>query len=128
MTGNILRGLVSGMVLAVMTGSLAFAHEEHGAGGGSTAVTGEVVDVFCYMSHGQKGLGPDHAGCAKKCILGGLPVAIRSDGQLYLATMSDHTAANQKLAEFAGKDVTVHGKVTEQDGMKFISIEHIEGH
>lgn len=116
-----------GIALLFASAPSALAHEEHGGNTpGAAAMTGEVVDVFCYMSHGEKGLGPDHAGCAKKCILGGLPVAIRSKGQLYLATMSDHTAANQKLAEFAGKDVTVHGKVTEQEGMKFISIEHIE--
>jgi len=48
-------------------------------------LTGEVVDVFCYLSHGEKGLGKDHAGCAKKCIKSGLPVAIKVGDQLYLA-------------------------------------------
>lgn len=125
-----------GLCLVLILGATPFlmADEEHHAGhgemeaasSGSVALTGEVVDVFCYMSHGAEGLGPKHAGCAKKCISGGLPVAIRSSGELYLASMSDHTAANPVLAEFAGKDITVHGKVTEQDGMKFISIEHVE--
>lgn len=127
-----------GLCFVLILGATPFlmADEEHHAGhgemeaasSGSVALTGEVVDVFCYMSHGKDGLGPKHASCAKKCISGGLPVAIRSNGALYLVAMSDHNPANQTLANFAGKDVTVHGKVTEQDGMKFIAVEHVGAH
>ena len=62
---------------------------EHGHGAGSAeqpvasaaapqedTLTGEVVDVFCYLDHGAEGLGKKHASCAKKCIKNGLPVAI----------------------------------------------------
>lgn len=126
MRKRIFKTLGSLSVALLIAIGWAMAHEEHGAAGGSVALTGEVVDVFCYMSHGEAGLGLKHADCAKKCILGGLPVAIRSNGELYLATLSDHTPANQTLANFSGREVTVHGKVTERDGMKFIAVEHIE--
>ncbi|MBI4436277.1 MAG: hypothetical protein HY590_02545 [Candidatus Omnitrophica bacterium] len=126
---SVLKAFILFSVVTFMTWGLALADEEHHAASqkeeGMAGLTGEVVDVLCYMSHGKEGLGPKHADCAKKCILGGLPVAIRSNDQLYLATMSDHSPANQTLANFAGKEVTVHGKVTEQDGMKFIAVEHI---
>jgi hypothetical protein len=88
-------------------------------------LTGEVVDVFCYLSHPAEGIGPKHAGCAKKCIGSGLPVAIKVGDQLYLATMADHSPANQKLVELAAKQVTVRGKVMEQDGQKLIAITDI---
>ncbi|MBI2175083.1 MAG: hypothetical protein HYU33_07805, partial [Candidatus Omnitrophica bacterium] len=52
-------------------------------------LTGEVMDVFCYLSHKEQGQGKDHASCAKKCIQSGLPVAIKVGNQLYLATMAD---------------------------------------
>ena len=89
-------------------------------------LTGEVVDVFCYLSHPAQGIGKDHAGCAKKCIKSGLPVAIKVGDQLYLATMADHTAANEKLAELAAQQVTVTGTVMELDGQHLISITQIE--
>ena len=130
---------VVGMVLLVGAGSVG-AHSEHEHGEGEAAaqqaaatnasqeqrLTGEVVDVFCYLSHGKEGLGKGHAGCAKKCIHSGLPVAIKVGDQLYLASMADHTAANQKLADLAGQQVTVHGKIMERDGQKLISVTEVE--
>lgn len=129
---------IVGMTL-LLGGAAARAHEEHehaaDAAGpqahseGTTqlqALTGEVVDVFCYLSHGKDGLGKGHAGCAKKCIQGGLPVAIKVGDQLYLATMSSHEAANKTLADLAGEQVTVQGKVMEKDGQHLVSITRVE--
>jgi hypothetical protein len=113
-------------------------HEAHDHGAGTTGqqtttgssqeqtLTGEVVDVFCYLSHPAEGLGAKHASCAKKCIQSGLPVAIRANNQLYLATMTDHNPANQRLAEFAGQQVTVHGKVMELEGQRLIAISDVQ--
>lgn len=89
-------------------------------------LTGEVTDVFCYLSHPADGLGPKHAGCAKKCIKSGLPVAIRVGDRLYLATMADHNPANQRLAELAGQQVTVRGKVLELEGQRLIAIADVQ--
>jgi len=129
--------LVAGLLMAGM--SAAWAHEAHeheataapaqaavGAQAGEQALTGEVVDVFCYLSHPKDGIGKDHAGCAKKCIKSGLPVAIKVGDQLYLASMADHTAANEKLAELAAEQVTVTGKVMEKDGQHLVAITSIE--
>lgn len=89
-------------------------------------LTGEVVDVFCYLSHGKEALGKEHADCAKKCIKSGLPVAIKVGDQLYLAAMDSHDPANKTLAEAAGEQVTVHGKVLERDGQHLVSITRVE--
>lgn len=89
-------------------------------------LTGEVVDVFCYLSHPKDGIGKGHADCAKKCIKSGLPVAIKVGDQLYLATMADHNPANQQLADLAAERVTVRGKVMELDGQRLIAVSSVE--
>ncbi len=66
-------------------------------------LTGETVDTFCYLSHGEEGLGKGHTGCSKKCIEDGLPVAIKFGGQLYFATMESYEPANKNLAKFSGE-------------------------
>ncbi len=104
-----------------------WAHEEPAPNAaGEQVLTGEVVDTFCYLSHGKEALGKDHAGCAKKCIESGLPVAIKVGDQLYLATMASHEAANKTLADFAGQRVTVHGHIMEADGQHLIAITTVK--
>ena len=128
--------LVIGMALIVGAKN-AWAHSEHEHAGAAEervaenteaqqTLTGEVVDLFCYLSHGKEGLGVGHAGCAKKCIESGLPVAIKVGDQLYLAAMATHDPANKTLAALAGKQVTVHGTVLEKDGQHLISITNVE--
>ena len=85
-------------------------------------VTGEVLDMACYLDHGAHGEG--HASCAKKCINSGLPVGIKTaDGKTYLL-IGDHKPANDVLADLAAKTVTVKGKLVERDGISML--ENIE--
>ena len=83
----------------------------------SKEVTGEVVDVMCYVDHGAKG--EKHAACAAKCIKGGGPVGIASEGKTYLI-VGDHKPMNDELADYAGKTITVKGKMAERDGVNLI--------
>ena len=85
--------------------------------GSDKTITGEVVDLMCYIDHGAAG--EKHAGCAGKCIKGGGPVGIVSDGKSYLI-VGEHKPINDQLAEFAGKTVTVKGKLAERGGMAMI--------
>jgi len=120
--------MLAAALLSVGAGVVA-AHEEHERvppAPHDQTLTGEVVDVFCYLSHGEEGLGKKHAGCAKKCIHGGLPVAIKVGDQLYLASMADHMPANDTLAKFAGQQVEVHGKIMERNGQRFIAVSEVE--
>ena len=114
--------------------AVVWAHAEHGGGTAEEAaentpaeqtLTGEVVDVFCYLSHGAEGLGKGHADCAKKCIESGLPVALKVGDTLYLAAMDSHDPANKTLAAYAGERVTVQGKVMERDGQHLIAVTHV---
>jgi hypothetical protein len=80
-------------------------------------ITGEVVDMMCYVDHGAKG--EKHAACAAKCIRGGGPAGITSEGKTYIV-VGDHKPMNDQLAEYAGKTITLKGKVAERDGISMI--------
>ena len=84
---------------------------------GSKTVTGEVVDLMCYLDHNASG--EKHAACASKCIKGGGPVGIVSDGKSYIL-VGDHKPMNDELADLAGKTITVKGKLAERSGMSMI--------
>ena len=87
-------------------------------------VTGEIVDLMCYLDHGAKG--EKHSGCAATCISKGGPVGLlTADGQLYLV-IGNHAPMNEKLAPLAGKTVTLKGKKVEKSGMKMIENAEVQ--
>ena len=84
----------------------------------STTITGEVVDLGCYLAH--EGRGAKHMDCAIKCINAGMPIGLlTSDGKLYLLTMDhDNPDPYNDLKSMAAKTVAVTGEVLERGGMK----------
>jgi hypothetical protein len=90
--------------------------------GDEITVTGEVLDMACYLDHGARG--EKHAGCAQKCIASGLPVGLKAaDGTTYLL-IGAHQPANPELANYAAKTITVKGKLVSRDGINLL--ENIE--
>jgi hypothetical protein len=83
----------------------------------SKEITGEIVDMMCYVDHNATG--DKHSGCAAKCIKGGGPVGIVSDGKAYLI-VGEHKPINDQLAEYAGKTITVKGKMAERGGVAMV--------
>ena len=100
------------------------AHEGHQLPGEKVVtktVTGEVVDMGCYLGHAARGSG--HVSCATKCLAQGMPMGVlTSNGTLYLVTL-DHDNADpyNDLKGMAGKDVTVTGELLSRRGMKAIT-------
>ena len=117
------KGLVVGMfVLGLTISPLAFAQEhEHGkenlSAGATKELSGEVVDMMCYIDHGA--VGEKHAKCGVTCIKGGGPVGIVSDGKAYLV-VGEHKPINDQLAEHCGKTVTLRGKLAERGGIAML--------
>ena len=70
---------------------------------------------MCYVDHNASG--DKHAACAAKCIKSGGPVGIVSDGKAYLV-VGDHKPMNDQLAEYAGKTITLKGKLAERGGCR----------
>lgn len=107
---------------ALISAAPAFAHEgekhEAGTKAKEIAVTGEVIDLVCYIDHGATGA--EHADCAQKCIAMGLPVGIKTaNGETYML-IGEHKPINGKLAPLAAKTITVKGKAVERDGIHMI--------
>jgi hypothetical protein len=120
---TVLKILVAGTFMTALVFSpLAFAEEhEHGkeklAAEASKEVTGEVVDLMCYVDHAATG--DKHAACGTKCIKGGGPVGIVSNGKAYLV-VGEHKPINDELADSCGKTITLKGKVAARDGMTML--------
>ena len=113
--------VLCGVLLAA--GGLARAHEGHEENGVQT-LQGEVIDVACYLGHGASGM--KHADCGQKCVLGGLPVAIKSGDTLYFAVSKDHQAMNKELGPWVGHRVAVTGEVSERDEEHLIAISNVK--
>jgi hypothetical protein len=81
-------------------------------------VSGEVVDMMCYVDHNA--MGEKHGqSCGAKCIRSGGPVGIVSEGKAYLV-VGEHKPMNDQLAEYCGKTITVKGKMAERGGIAMI--------
>ena len=60
-----------------------------------TTLTGEVLDLYCYMGHPESATGTEHAKCATACISKGLPIGfLTADGTIYLIIGKDHASAS----------------------------------
>jgi len=123
--------LIAGVAMAEGTQTKAGAADAHKDGKDAAEAVvmtaqGEIVDLGCYLGHGAKG--PDHKGCATKCIAGGMPMGLLAkDGTLYLLTMSHEDADPFNAAkELAAEKVKVTGPMHEKDGMKSIEVTAVE--
>src|SRR5262249_38550591 len=105
---------------ALTLSPLAVAQEhEHGSDtAASKEVTGEVVDMMCYVDHNA--VGEKHGqSCGAKCVKSGGPGRIVSGDQAY-PVAGEHKPINDQLAEYCGKTVTLKGKMAERGGIAMI--------
>ena len=96
---------------------LALAEEPDKSDTGSKEITGEIIDMMCYIDHNA--MGEKHQACAEKCIKGGGPVGILSDGKAYLV-VGAHKPMNDELAPLAAKTVTLKGKLVTNGGVSML--------
>ena len=91
-------------------------------------VKGEVVDVSCYLAHGDKGKGESHASCAEACAKNGGPLGIlTNDGTLYVSVLpDDHSAGpNAKLIDHIGHHVEATGMLRTKGGVNGMMISKV---
>ncbi|MGH7680615.1 MAG: hypothetical protein ACRENN_01350 [Candidatus Eiseniibacteriota bacterium] len=88
----------------------------------AATISGEIVDMGCYMDHGA--MGEKHASCAAMCAAQGSPIGLLTDkGVVYLMTAPhENKDAYNKAKEWAGKKVEITGMVHERGGMKSIEV------
>jgi hypothetical protein len=115
--------LISASVTVLL---MKWTEHRHGsvAGAQEILVTGEVLDMTCYIASNLSG--PDHAKCARDCIRSGLPAGLKAqDGKVYLLTGGPGHSINAELADYAAKTVTIKGRQTARDGFAQLQVEEI---
>jgi len=88
-------------------------------------MTGQIVDMHCYITRGAQG--EEHAGCSNACISRDVPAGfVADDGTLYLLVNEKPVSVKEKVAGKAGKKVTVHGKIVERGGVKALQLASVD--
>jgi hypothetical protein len=113
------------VIASFATAPLALAHDEQGKSDAAAekTVTGEVVDMMCYLDHNA--MGDSHgSACGAKCIKNGGPVGIVENGKAYLV-VGEHKPMNDELADSCGKTITLKGKFVERGGIAMLENSEI---
>src|ERR1700746_1968862 len=122
---TLMKIAVAATFIAALTVSPLAVAQEHELGSDTAAskeLTGEVVDMMCYVDHNA--VGEKHGqSCGAKCIKSGGPVGLVRDGKAYLV-VGEHKPMNDQLAEYCGKTVTLKGKMAERGGV--VMLENAE--
>ena len=93
----------------------------------TTTVKGYVLDSACAFTKGLKK--PISSECAVACAKAGSPLVILApSGTIYwpIADSTPSSGQNDKLLPYAGKQVTVSGKVFQRGGSSAIVISKVE--
>jgi len=88
-------------------------------------VTGEVVEMWCYLEAGDRGAAKK--ACATACAKAGNPIALVDDkGELYLlAGLKSHQPAQELLLDKMSERVTVTGTLVKNARAQMIYIETV---
>ena len=95
-------------------------------------VTGEVVDVSCYLQLGKRG--EAHIPCGTRCIANGQPIGIvDAEDQLYIVMAEEHhprrdgqVELKTVLGPLLARTVTLHGMMTEMKGYRALFVQAAE--
>ena len=118
------------LVALALGAGTALAHEGHEhaakAAGGAQSISGEIVDMACYMSGEEKG--EKHAKCAGMCVTGGAPMGLLAkDGDLYLVVANHADEKPYEAAKkLAGGNAKLTGKVTKKGGVQALILDKTE--
>ncbi|MCO5236355.1 MAG: hypothetical protein M9933_08810 [Chitinophagaceae bacterium] len=92
---------------------------------GPQTITGEILDMSCYMDHDA--LGESHKKCAQGCLDKGLPAGILGEnGQVYLL-VEDHDASDayKTALQHAAEKITVSGTVVNKNGVQSLIVKEV---
>ena len=114
--GTSARLLVGALAAAALLGP--------GAATAADTLTGEIVDMACYMPHPESGKGAGHRKCADTCIKKGLPMGLVTDDKQVYLLLEDHDNPKPyaQLKEKAAEKVTVEGEKVSQGGTQALVV------
>ncbi len=116
-----LNGLVIGLGSALLLAGVP-------AAWAGDKVTGEVVDMSCYLHHPDSSTGNSHKKCAETCAKKGLPMGLlTSDKQLFLL-VEDHDNPKAYAAALAkaAQQATIEGDKVNVGGVQGLVVESTE--
>ncbi len=89
-------------------------------------VTGEILDMKCYMSSGAHGDG--HKDCAASCVKRGAPMGILTDEDKVYLLIEDgkKSEAYEDAKKHAGEKVTITGTVAEKGGVQALIVSEVK--
>lgn len=97
--------------------------------GHTVTVTGEILDLSCYLQLGKHG--DKHSSCGKKCLANGQPIGlVTKAGALYLLMEEEHDPRRDSQTSFRkaaednfAKVMTVTGTQTTVNGVKAVYVQ-----
>ena len=98
------------------------------SGWAADTITGEVVDLACYLSHPATGHGPGHRKCAETCAKKGIPMGILTEDKQVFLLLEDHDTPKpyaDALAK-AAETITVEGEKVMQGGLNGIVVQSVK--
>src|SRR5216110_1445278 len=108
-----------------LAGALALALAGAMAAWAGDKVTGEVIDMSCYLHHPETSTGAGHRKCAETCAKKGLPMGLlTSDKQVFLL-LEDHDNPKAYAAALAkaAQQATVEGDKVNVGGVQGLIVE-----
>jgi hypothetical protein len=108
--------LACGVVLA--TGAVVAAADK---------VTGEVIDMSCYLHHPETSTGGGHRKCAETCAKKGLPMGLLTAEKQVFLLLEDHDNPKAYAAAIAkaAQQATVEGAKVSVSGVQGIVVESV---
>ena len=97
--------------------------------GHPVTLTGEVVDLSCYLQLGKKG--EAHRACGAKCVANGEPAGLLTkSGKVYMLVAEQHhprrdgqVSIAKEMADQMGQTITVVGMLMKNGGIPTVFIE-----
>ncbi|MDP3543930.1 MAG: hypothetical protein Q8T11_15790 [Elusimicrobiota bacterium] len=124
-----MRKLISAAVIVAAVAASAWAagaHSHLDPKGKSETISGEILDMGCYMAH--EGKGKKHAKCAAACVAGGAPIGLLTkEGKVYLV-VGDHENEKPYLEAkaLAGANAKISGMVYTRGGLTAVIVKSAE--
>jgi hypothetical protein len=94
--------------------------------GEHATITGEVVDLWCYLEGGDRGAAK--RACAIACAKAGNPIGlVDAKGNVYVtAGLKDHEPGRALLLDKMSHEVTVTGTVVNNGGVQMIYVDSVK--
>lgn len=122
-----MRQMITAAIVAAAVAGSAWAAAPHmDPAGKSETISGEMLDMACFMMH--EGKGAKHAKCAGACVTGGAPLGVLTkDGKVYLV-VGDHDDKKPfiEAKALAGFNAKITGTTFTRGGLTAIVVKKAE--